>query len=73
MLKYESGDARALFRKAEALVELKDFDKARQAILLGLGVTKNSPQFIELNNRLNEYEKPENSRKNQIYAKMFGK
>lgn len=73
VLKYESGDARALFRKAEALVELKDFDKARQAILLGLGVTKNSPQFIELNNRLIEYEKPENSRKNQIYAKMFGK
>lgn len=73
VLKYESGDARAIFRKAEALVELNQFDQARQAILLGLGVTNNSPQFIELNNRLNEYERPENNRKNQIYAKMFGK
>lgn len=73
VLKYESGDARALLRKAEALVELKRFDQARQAILLGLGVTNNNPQFIELNQRLNDYEKPENNRKNQIYAKMFGK
>lgn len=73
VLKYQSGDARALFRKAEALVELQQFEQARQTILLGLGVTKNDPRFIELNKRLNEYEKPENNRKNQVYAKMFGK
>ncbi|OHS95235.1 peptidyl-prolyl cis-trans isomerase, FKBP-type family protein [Tritrichomonas foetus] len=73
VLKYESGDARALLRKAEAHLELKQFDQAKQAILLGLGVTKNSPPFQELNKKLIEYEKPEASRQNQVFAKMFGK
>lgn len=73
VLKYESGDPRALLRRAEALVELKKFDQARSAITLGLGVTKNSPQFLELNQRLIEAEKPEQSRQNEVFAKMFGK
>ena len=73
VLKYENGDVRAILRKAESLLELHRFDQAKQAILLGLDITKGSAPFQELNKRLIEYEKPEAARQNQLFSKMFGK
>lgn len=52
VLKHENNDKIALFRKAEALIELKQTDQAKQFVECGLKETKNSHQFVELNNRL---------------------
>jgi hypothetical protein len=73
VLSKEPGCPRCLLRKAEALLELNRLDDCKQVILVGLGVTKQDPVFLDLQKRLVEAEKKENSRRNEVFAQMFKK
>lgn len=62
--KHDKNDAVALYIKSEALIGLKQFDQARVAIENGLEVTKNSPKFVELKNKVGKIDRIENPHKN---------
>lgn len=68
VLKHDKEDTVALYRKAEALVELKQFDQAKHIIENELKATKNNTQFVELNNRLGKFGIHENPRKNVVHS-----
>lgn len=73
VLKTEPGDARALLRQGEALLELGRLSEARKSIQLGISVSKGAQPFRALQTRLAELEKPERERQNQMFAQMLKK
>lgn len=73
VLESEPGDVRCLLKKAESHLALGQLEQARQAIIKGNAITHNSAPFVALQKQLIEKEKPENSRQNEVFAKMFGK
>ncbi|KAH0793914.1 Peptidylprolyl isomerase [Histomonas meleagridis] len=73
VLKTEKNDPKALLKKAEALIHFERIKEARQVMNMGLGITKNSPAFVEANKKLIELEKIDAKRENEVFAKMFKK
>ena len=70
VLEHEENDAKALLRKCEAEICLGNLEDARKTLNKGLGVTKNSPVFVQMRTKLEAAEKEERKRENELFKKM---
>ena len=64
---------KALVRKCEALIMIGNFSEALKIQQKGMNISNNDPIFINLLNKIKEFEKKEQAGKDSLYAKMFRK
>ena len=73
VLKKVADDPKALMRKLEAQMKLGNLEDARKVLDKALAVTKNDPAFVAMRKQLEQLEKEDRAREDQLFKKMVHK
>lgn len=73
VLQKAAEDPKALMRKLEAHMKLGNLGEARKTLEKALAVTKNDPAFVAMRKQLEQLEKEDRAREDQLFKKMTHK